>query len=64
MNCQWRKSSFSTDAEGSNCLELAASGSGILIRESDDPSVIIKAGPTTLRSLITAAKRGGFDQRA
>ncbi|MHC3821647.1 DUF397 domain-containing protein, partial [Streptomyces sp. DT9] len=42
MEIQWRKSSKSADAEGDNCLELAESGGEILMRESDNPDVIVR----------------------
>ncbi|MFE4665457.1 DUF397 domain-containing protein, partial [Streptomyces sp. NPDC056734] len=34
VDIQWQKSSFSTDAAGTNCLELAMQGDEILMRES------------------------------
>lgn len=60
MEIQWRKSSFSTDAEG-NCLELATQGGEILIRESDNPEVIVKTTSAKLAAFLTGAKAGEFD---
>ncbi|MGK5640909.1 DUF397 domain-containing protein [Streptomyces sp. URMC 126] len=54
----WRKSSKSTDAEG-NCLEVARRGDAILIREGDDPDVVIRTSPTKLRALIASAGEDG-----
>ncbi|MFJ8675530.1 DUF397 domain-containing protein [Streptomyces sp. NPDC093589] len=61
MDIQWRKSSYSTDADGTNCIELAALDGDILIRESDDPGVIVKTTPTKLRAFLVGAKAGEFD---
>ncbi|MCJ1681506.1 DUF397 domain-containing protein [Streptomyces sp. 5.8] len=63
MDIQWRKSSKSTDAEG-NCLEVAVVGSEVLIRESDDPGLIIKTSRAKLRAFIDGAAAGEFDDLA
>ncbi|MFI5619612.1 DUF397 domain-containing protein [Streptomyces sp. NPDC051567] len=60
MDIQWRKSSKSTDSEG-NCLEVATEGGEILIRESDDPGVIIRTTRAKLRAFIDGAAEGEFD---
>lgn len=60
MEIKWQKSSFSTDAEG-NCLELAAVGDEILVRESDQPDLIIKTTHTKLAAFLAGAKAGEFD---
>ncbi|MGW7658133.1 DUF397 domain-containing protein [Streptomyces asiaticus] len=57
---QWRKSSYS--ANSSNCVNVAADGNGIALRESDDPDVILTTTPAALRAFIRAAKAGGFDR--
>ncbi|MBH5335686.1 DUF397 domain-containing protein [Streptomyces pactum] len=57
----WRKSSYS-EAGGNDCVELAASGTGIHLRESDDPGSILTTTPGTLRTLVRNAKRGRFDR--
>ncbi|MFJ3926185.1 DUF397 domain-containing protein [Streptomyces sp. NPDC090022] len=59
MEIKWRKSSKST--ETGNCLEVAMKGGEILIRESDDPDVIIRTTPTKLRAFIDGAAAGEFD---
>ena len=59
---QWRKSSYSGDAEGNNCVELAHSaGMTVLLRESDEPRTVIATPPAALRALTRAAKAGRFD---
>ncbi|MFC5722755.1 DUF397 domain-containing protein [Streptomyces gamaensis] len=60
---QWRKSSKSTDSQG-NCLEVAALGDEILIRESDDPDVVIRTTQAKLRAFIDSAVAGEFDSLA
>ncbi|WP_167501469.1 DUF397 domain-containing protein [Streptomyces malaysiensis] len=60
---QWQKSSYSADAEGNACVELAhAPEAGILLRESDEPGTVIATTPAALRALTRAAKAGRFDQ--
>ncbi|MER5767788.1 DUF397 domain-containing protein [Streptomyces sp. NPDC001985] len=61
MDIQWRKSSKSTDGAGNNCLELAVHGGEILMRESDNPDVIIHTTPAKLRAFLGGAKEGEFD---
>ncbi|MBA6439743.1 DUF397 domain-containing protein [Streptomyces sp. GMR22] len=57
---RWRKSSYSGDA--SNCVNVAADGNGIALRESDDPHVILTTTPAALRAFIRDAKAGAFDR--
>ncbi|MFD3958721.1 MULTISPECIES: DUF397 domain-containing protein [Streptomyces] len=61
MDIQWRKSSKSSGAEGNHCLELAEYGGEILLRESDDPGVVIRTTPGRLRALLDGVKAGEFD---
>ncbi|MEU2211056.1 DUF397 domain-containing protein [Streptomyces hygroscopicus] len=62
---QWQKSSYSADGPGNNCVELAhAPGAAVLLRESDDPDVIIATTPAALRQLMERVKAGGFDDMA
>ncbi|GAA1089269.1 MULTISPECIES: DUF397 domain-containing protein [Streptomyces violaceusniger group] len=56
----WRKSSYSADA--SNCVNVAADGNGIALRESDAPDVILTTTPAVLRAFIRGAKAGDFDR--
>lgn len=57
---QWRKSSFS-GGDGPECVELARSADTTLIRESDDPHVVLTTTPKRLAAFIAAAKAGDFD---
>ncbi|MFF3745923.1 DUF397 domain-containing protein [Streptomyces kronopolitis] len=61
MAIQWRKSSFSDDTEGGNCLELAVHKGEILMRESDHPDVIVRTTQQKLRAFLAGAKAGEFD---
>lgn len=61
MDIQWRKSSKSADADGDNCLELAESGGEILMRESDNPDVVVRTSRVKLRAFLIGAKAGEFD---
>ncbi|MET9519074.1 DUF397 domain-containing protein [Streptomyces sp. NPDC002994] len=59
----WQKSSYSGDS--SNCLEIAAAEtSGIKLRESDDPVVILTATQQGLHRLIRALKTDIFTHRS
>ncbi|MEV6499660.1 DUF397 domain-containing protein [Streptomyces prunicolor] len=49
---QWQKSSFSNGNDGANCVEVAASGGELLLRESDDPIRTLLLTPTTLVALL------------
>ncbi|WP_097957511.1 MULTISPECIES: DUF397 domain-containing protein [Streptomyces] len=64
MDIQWRKSSKSSGAEGNNCLELAEHGGEILLRESDNPDVIVRTTRTKLRAFLGGVKEGEFDDLA
>ncbi|MGK5731873.1 DUF397 domain-containing protein [Streptomyces sp. URMC 124] len=50
----WQKSSFS-ESEGS-CVELAWHGESVVMRESDDPGVVIRITPAALGPLIASVK--------
>ncbi|MEU7044112.1 DUF397 domain-containing protein [Streptomyces varsoviensis] len=60
MDIQWLKSSFSEQPDG-NCLELASCEGSILLRESDDPSVVLKTTPAKLRAFLAGTRAGEFD---
>lgn len=61
MDIQWRKSSKSSTADGNNCLELAEHSGEILMRESDNPGVVIRTSRAKLRAFLDGAKEGEFD---
>ncbi len=60
---KWQKSSFSGGG-GEQCLELADVAGEILVRESDDPNVILKTTPAKLHAFIQGVKAGEFDHFA
>ncbi|WP_411084602.1 DUF397 domain-containing protein [Streptomyces sp. cmx-18-6] len=64
MEIQWRKSSKSSNAEGSACLELAEHDGEILLRESDNPDVVVRTTRVKLRAFLGGAKEGEFDDFA
>ena len=55
MATEWRKSSFSEDSDG-NCLELAVRDGAVLVRESDDPDVILALRAGSLAALLDSIK--------
>ncbi len=58
---QWQKSSYSADAEGNACVELAAQPADVvLLRESDAPGVIVTTTPARLRALLQHVKAGAL----
>ncbi|MFI6083953.1 DUF397 domain-containing protein [Streptomyces sp. NPDC051217] len=64
MAIQWRKSSKSAEGDGDGCLELAEHDGEILMRESDDPGVVIRTTRIKLRAFLDGAKEGEFDNFA
>ncbi|MET9292770.1 DUF397 domain-containing protein [Streptomyces sp. NPDC003077] len=61
VHIQWRKSSYSTDADGTNCLEIAAYHSGIALRESEEPEVVIAMTQEQMRGFLANIYAGGID---
>ncbi|MFB7476173.1 DUF397 domain-containing protein [Kitasatospora sp. NPDC056184] len=58
----WQKSSFSGPDPENACLELAHGADGVLLlRESDEPELVMVAEVPRLRALLLAAKAGEFD---
>lgn len=57
---RWQKSSYSGGDDNQDCIEVAASADGILIRESDDPDVILPISSRKLATFIQGVKAGGF----
>ncbi|WP_234345985.1 DUF397 domain-containing protein [Streptomyces sp. NRRL F-5755] len=56
----WQKSSHSS--EGNNCLELAVGADGaVLVRESDEPSIVVTAGSAVIGGLLRAVQGGTID---
>lgn len=53
----WQKSTYSN--ETGNCVELAATARGaVLIRESDEPGVVLSTTPTALARFLQSIKHG------
>jgi len=53
----WQRSSFSGGG-GNNCVEVAATDSGVTLRESDSPTDVLVTGRGALLSLIRGVKAG------
>ncbi|MFI7318024.1 DUF397 domain-containing protein [Streptomyces venezuelae] len=53
---KWQKSSFSGSGDGNACVELAATGPQIHIRESDTPTTELLTTPATLANLLRTIK--------
>ncbi|MDH6630042.1 hypothetical protein M2271_007892 [Streptomyces sp. LBL] len=58
MELHWRKSSVSADTGA--CIEVAEDDGFVLLRESDDPGVIVHTTPRKLRAFLEGAKAGEF----
>ena len=53
----WQKSTYSQ--EQGDCVELAVTAQGaVLIRESDDPGVVLSTTPSALARFLQAIKHG------
>ncbi|MFB7476171.1 DUF397 domain-containing protein [Kitasatospora sp. NPDC056184] len=59
----WQKSSFSAGDPENACIELAPGADGLrLLRESDEPGLVMAVKAPQLRLLLLAAKAGEFDR--
>ena len=56
LEIQWRKSSYSE--QSGNCLELAVVEGQVLLRESDDPGVVVSTTVGKLAAFLVGAKAG------
>ncbi|MEU6865091.1 DUF397 domain-containing protein [Streptomyces sp. NPDC046876] len=56
----WQKSSFS-GGNGENCIEVGREAGSIVMRESDDPGLVITTSPAKLAAFIQGVKAGEFD---
>ncbi|MEU6484450.1 DUF397 domain-containing protein [Streptomyces sp. NPDC046887] len=59
MDIEWRKSSYS--GEANNCIEMATADGEVLLRESDDPGVVVRTTKSKLAAFLAGAKAGEFD---
>jgi hypothetical protein len=57
----WQRSSFCSGG-GNNCVEVAAEGSAIAIRESSAPHTVLATDRTALRAFVLGVKDGRFDR--
>ncbi|MFD7662433.1 DUF397 domain-containing protein [Streptomyces sp. NPDC059788] len=57
---KWLKSTYS-DAGGNNCVEVAATGDGIALRESAAPAQVMTVGQDAFRALLAGGKAGSYD---
>lgn len=58
----WRKSSFSGATGGSNCVEVAETQTGVLVRNSNDPGAgTVEFTPAELAAFIDGCRAGEFD---
>jgi hypothetical protein len=57
---EWQKSSFS-GGNGENCIEIGTQDQAVVIRESDDPRVVLTTSPAKLAAFIQGVKAGEFD---
>ncbi|MFD8377590.1 DUF397 domain-containing protein [Streptomyces sp. NPDC059679] len=56
----WQRSSFCS--EGNACVYVAAAGDGaVLLRESDQPDVVLTTNRRTLYAFISGVKAGALD---
>ncbi|WP_210576716.1 DUF397 domain-containing protein [Streptomyces sp. GESEQ-4] len=55
---RWQKSTLSDGGDGNTCVELAASPSGIHLRESDTPTTHLTTTPTPLAHLLAGIRTG------
>ncbi|MER6090089.1 DUF397 domain-containing protein [Streptomyces bluensis] len=55
---QWQKSTFSSGTDGSNCVELAHSRAMLLLRESGDPTRILRVPATAVAALLRDIQGG------
>jgi hypothetical protein len=59
----WQKSSFSGSDGNKECVELTATPSALLLRESDEPGVVLASHPARVAALLSAIKGGGWRTR-
>ncbi|MFD4911511.1 DUF397 domain-containing protein [Kitasatospora purpeofusca] len=58
----WQKSSYS--ASSNECVEVRVGVGAVELRESDDPSVLVRTSPAAFVDLLDAIKVGDLDHRA
>ncbi|MFD4911510.1 DUF397 domain-containing protein [Kitasatospora purpeofusca] len=58
----WQKSSYS--AANNECIEVRVGVGAVELRESDDPSVLVRTAPTAFVDLLDSIKAGDLDRFA
>ncbi|WP_424889515.1 DUF397 domain-containing protein [Streptomyces sp. XH2] len=58
MSDRWQKSTYSGTGDNNDCVEVAATGAAIALRESDAPRTVVRTTPLALGSLIRTLKAG------
>ena len=53
---QWQKSTYSGDAAGNECVELAHSAGELLLREGEDPDRVLHVSPSSLATVVQRQK--------
>ncbi|GGZ12993.1 DUF397 domain-containing protein [Streptomyces poonensis] len=48
----WQKSSFSSDEDAPNCIEVAATPEALRLRENDEPGTMLTTTATGLAALL------------
>ncbi|MFC5145439.1 DUF397 domain-containing protein [Streptomyces aureoversilis] len=65
MSDGWHKSTYSGTGDGGNdCVEVAATGATLALRESDTPAAVVRTTPPALRMLIGTLKAGTLSRLA
>ncbi|MFC5145438.1 DUF397 domain-containing protein [Streptomyces aureoversilis] len=54
----WQKSTYSGNGDGNDCVEVAAVGDTLALRESDTPRSVVRTTPPALGALIRTLKAG------
>ncbi|GGR82860.1 hypothetical protein GCM10010252_21990 [Streptomyces aureoverticillatus] len=54
----WQKSSYSSGSDGSACVELAATDTTLLLRESEDPARVLTVTREGLAALLRSLAGG------
>ncbi|WKU46574.1 DUF397 domain-containing protein [Streptomyces sp. VNUA116] len=54
----WQKSTYSGNGDNNDCVEVAATGGTIALRESDTPATVVRTTPPALGVLIRTLKAG------
>ncbi|WP_424216547.1 DUF397 domain-containing protein (plasmid) [Streptomyces sp. BI20] len=58
---EWRKSSFSGADEGRTSLEAGLSGDKVVLREGEEPEVVMTTSRAKFAAFVQGVKAGEFD---